>query len=73
MSVFPDEIYAAPETWTERAYPKLIYFHKAEKGGHFAAWEQPAQFTRGPSRGVPLPAQGLGDAWTPTFGLAMPP
>ncbi len=45
VSVFPDEIYAAPETWARRAYPDLIYFHKAEKGGHFAAWEQPAQFS----------------------------
>jgi pimeloyl-ACP methyl ester carboxylesterase len=45
VSVFPDEIYAAPESWARRAYPDLIFFHKAAKGGHFAAWEQPAQFT----------------------------
>jgi pimeloyl-ACP methyl ester carboxylesterase len=45
VSVFPDEIYAAPKTWTERAYPKLIYFNKLEKGGHFAAWEQPQVFS----------------------------
>jgi pimeloyl-ACP methyl ester carboxylesterase len=45
VSVFPDEIYAAPESWARRAYPNLIYFHKAAKGGHFAAWEQPAQFS----------------------------
>jgi pimeloyl-ACP methyl ester carboxylesterase len=45
VSVFPDEIYASPESWARRAYPNLIYFHRAEKGGHFAAWEQPAQFT----------------------------
>jgi pimeloyl-ACP methyl ester carboxylesterase len=45
VSVFPDEIYASPETWARRAYPGLIYFHRAEKGGHFAAWEQPAQFS----------------------------
>ena len=45
VSVFPDEIYAAPQSWTERAYPKLIYFHKVAKGGHFAAWEQPDLFT----------------------------
>jgi pimeloyl-ACP methyl ester carboxylesterase len=45
VSVFPDEIYAAPETWARRAYAKLIYFHKAAKGGHFAAWEQPTQFS----------------------------
>jgi pimeloyl-ACP methyl ester carboxylesterase len=45
VSVFPDEIYAAPQSWTERAYPKLIHFSKMEKGGHFAAWEQPKAFT----------------------------
>jgi pimeloyl-ACP methyl ester carboxylesterase len=45
VSVFPDEIYAAPRSWTERAYPKLIYFNKFDKGGHFAAWEQPALFS----------------------------
>jgi pimeloyl-ACP methyl ester carboxylesterase len=45
VSVFPDEIYAAPRTWTERAYPKLIYYHKLDKGGHFAAWEQPELFS----------------------------
>ncbi|HEY9641938.1 MAG TPA: epoxide hydrolase family protein, partial [Coleofasciculaceae cyanobacterium] len=41
VSVFPGEQYHAPRNWTERAYPKLIYYHRAEKGGHFAAWEQP--------------------------------
>jgi pimeloyl-ACP methyl ester carboxylesterase len=46
VSVFPDEIYAAPRSWTERAYPNLIYFNKLDKGGHFAAWEQPELFTR---------------------------
>ena len=45
VSVFPDEIYAAPRSWTEKAYPKLIYYNRAEKGGHFAAWEQPGIFT----------------------------
>ena len=45
VSVFPDEIYAAPKTWTEKAYPKLIYFNKVENGGHFAAWEQPEEFS----------------------------
>ncbi len=44
VSVFPDEIYAAPRSWTERAYPKLVYFNRLEKGGHFAAWEQPKLF-----------------------------
>jgi pimeloyl-ACP methyl ester carboxylesterase len=45
VSVFPDEIYAAPENWAKQAYPKLIYFNKVAKGGHFAAWEQPEQFS----------------------------
>ncbi|HEY9383397.1 MAG TPA: epoxide hydrolase [Gemmatimonadales bacterium] len=40
-SVFPDELYPAPRSWTEKAYPKLIHFNKLPKGGHFAAWEQP--------------------------------
>jgi pimeloyl-ACP methyl ester carboxylesterase len=41
VSAFPDEIYPAPRSWTERAYPKLIYYNELDKGGHFAAWEQP--------------------------------
>ena len=41
ITVFPGEIYRAPRSWAERAYHKLIYFHQAGKGGHFAAWEQP--------------------------------
>lgn len=45
VSVFPDEIYAAPKNWVEKAYPKLIYYNKVDKGGHFAAWEQPQFFT----------------------------
>jgi len=44
VSVFPDEIYAAPKSWTEKAYPKLIYYNRLPKGGHFAAWEQPELF-----------------------------
>jgi pimeloyl-ACP methyl ester carboxylesterase len=41
VSVFPDELYPAPRSWTERAYPKLVYYNTHNKGGHFAAWEQP--------------------------------
>jgi pimeloyl-ACP methyl ester carboxylesterase len=44
VSVFPDELYPAPRSWAERAYPKLMYYHKLDKGGHFAAWEQPQLF-----------------------------
>ncbi|MDR5824168.1 epoxide hydrolase [Caballeronia sp. LZ043] len=46
VSVFPDEIYSAPRSWTERAYPKLIHYNRLPKGGHFAAWEQPQLFTQ---------------------------
>jgi pimeloyl-ACP methyl ester carboxylesterase len=46
VSVFHDEIYAAPRSWAERAYPKLIHYNKLDKGGHFAAWEQPELFTQ---------------------------
>ena len=45
VSVFPDELYPAPRSWAERAYPKLIHFNKLPKGGHFAAWEQPRLFS----------------------------
>jgi pimeloyl-ACP methyl ester carboxylesterase len=45
VSAFPDEIYAAPKSWAERAYPKLLYYNKPDKGGHFAAWEQPQLFS----------------------------
>ena len=41
VSVFPNELYPAPRSWAERAYPKLIHYNKLDKGGHFAAWEQP--------------------------------
>ena len=44
VSVFPDELYQAPRSWTERAYPNLIHYNKLDKGGHFAAWEQPMLF-----------------------------
>ena len=46
VSVFPGEIYRAPRSWAERAYPKLIYYNEVDKGGHFAAWEQPQLFSQ---------------------------
>ena len=52
VSAFPDEVLQTPRSWAERAYPNLIYYNKVEKGGHFAAWEQPQLFSeevRGPS------------------------
>jgi pimeloyl-ACP methyl ester carboxylesterase len=45
ITVFPDDVYRPPETWARRAYPKLFYFHEVDKGGHFAAWEQPHLFS----------------------------
>ena len=44
VSAFPDEIYTAPKSWTEKAYPKLIHYNRVSKGGHFAAWEEPGLF-----------------------------
>jgi pimeloyl-ACP methyl ester carboxylesterase len=45
ITVFPGENYQAPRSWAEKAYPKLIYFNEVDRGGHFAAWEQPALFS----------------------------
>src|SRR5262245_48020216 len=45
VTVFPSEQYQAPRSWTEKAYPNLIYYNKVDKGGHFAAWEQPYLFS----------------------------
>jgi pimeloyl-ACP methyl ester carboxylesterase len=44
VSAFPDELYQAPQSWTEKAYPKLIHYNRLPEGGHFAAWEQPEFF-----------------------------
>ena len=56
VSVFPDEIYAAPRSWTEKAYPKLIHYNRLPKGRHFAAWEQPELFTHRAARGIQIAA-----------------
>jgi pimeloyl-ACP methyl ester carboxylesterase len=45
VSIFPGEQYQAPRSWTERAYPKLLHYNRLDKGGHFAAWEQPQLFS----------------------------
>jgi pimeloyl-ACP methyl ester carboxylesterase len=45
VSIFPDELYQVPRSWAEQAYPNLIYYNKLDKGGHFAAWEQPQLFS----------------------------
>jgi pimeloyl-ACP methyl ester carboxylesterase len=44
-SAFPDELYQAPRSWAEKAYPNLVHFNRLDKGGHFAAWEQPKLMT----------------------------
>jgi pimeloyl-ACP methyl ester carboxylesterase len=44
ITVFPDEVYRAPETWARRAYPNLIYFNEVARDGHFAAWAEPQLF-----------------------------
>ena len=44
VTVFPGEVYQAPKSWAEKAYPKLIHYNRVDKGGHFAAWEQPGIF-----------------------------
>jgi pimeloyl-ACP methyl ester carboxylesterase len=47
ISVFPDELYQAPRSWAEQAYPRnLLHYNRLDRGGHFAAWEQPALFTQ---------------------------
>ena len=46
VTAYPDELYQAPRSWAEKAYPKLIYYNKVARGGHFAAWEQPEIFTQ---------------------------
>jgi hypothetical protein len=45
VSVFPRELYQAPRSWTEKAYPKLMYFNELDRGNHFAAWQEPDLFT----------------------------
>ena len=45
ITVFPQEVYRAPETWARRAYRNLTYFNEVDKGGHFAAWEEPELFS----------------------------
>ena len=57
ISVFPDELYAAPRSWAERAYPNnLIHFKELDRGGHFAAWEQPQLFCEEMRKVVPVAA-----------------
>ena len=53
--MFPDELYQAPRSWAERAYPNnLIHYNRLDRGGHFAAWEQPQLFCSEMPDGVPV-------------------
>jgi hypothetical protein len=45
FTTFPDEIFRAPRSWVETVYPGLAYFNEADRGGHFAAWEEPQLFS----------------------------
>jgi len=61
VTVFPSEIYAAPRSWAEKAYPKMIFYRKHDKGTHFAAWEQPDYLTQDLREGFrPLRKQLVG-------------
>ena len=44
MTAFPNELHQTPQSWTEQAFPNLLYFNEVDKGGHFAAWEEPELF-----------------------------
>jgi len=62
ITVFPEDVYRPPETWARRAYRNLIYFHEVDKGGHFAAWEQPQLFAAELRAAFkPLRAEKLGE------------
>ena len=45
VTVFPDELYPAPRSWSQQAFPTLIHYNRVDRGGHFAAWEQPKIFS----------------------------
>jgi pimeloyl-ACP methyl ester carboxylesterase len=45
FTTFPGEIWRTPRSWVEKAYPNVLYFHEVDKGGHFAAWEEPQLFS----------------------------
>jgi len=56
FTTFPDEIFQAPRSWVEQAYPNLVYFNQAERGGHFAAWEEPQLFSEEVRAAGPVPS-----------------
>ena len=56
VSVFPDEVFHAPRSWTEQAYPNLVHYNELDRGGHFAAWEQPELYASELRDGLPVAA-----------------
>ncbi len=65
MSAFPGKNYQAPRSWTQQAYQNLIYYNKPDKGGHFAAWEQPQVFAAEVRAGPEATAQITSPRRTP--------
>jgi hypothetical protein len=68
VSVFPDDICPAPKSWAEKAYPKLVFFNKHDRGGHFATWEQPqllSEDMRAGFRSLHKPGEGDGEPRPP--------
>ena len=59
VSVFPDEVYGLPRSWAEQAYPNLVHYNEVDRGGHFAAWEQPELYASERPRGVPVAALAM--------------
>ena len=55
-TVFPNELVRVPRSWMEKVYPNLIYFNEVDRGGHFAAWEEPQLFSRGVARRIRVAA-----------------
>ena len=73
ITVFPGEIYQAPRSWAERSYHNLIYFNEVDKGGHFAAWEEPALFAREVRAGFRPLRRVSGKEWRTRAGAVMRP
>ena len=69
MTVFPDEIYAAPQAWAERAYPNLIHYIRHPVGTHFAAWEQPQLLSQDLRDGVPVAALILSSGGSSSWAI----
>ena len=68
FTTFPGEIWASPRSWVEAVYPGLAYFNVADKGGHFAAWEEPQLFADRGAGGIPRPALATATVGGPDVG-----